>query len=248
MNQSPSGTRCSRVTRLVIATIVIASFLACGPSKPTGEEYLGKWSATWSEGGGSYLCPLVIARNGNSFLITVEGEFANGNICSTCRGIFTLTPEGNLKGGPMDMVVLSYDKANDRIILSYGGQIQHLDRPMAADVAAKLSDSIAACISSGRTACLAELHASGSDPEIVKLWATDVARYKGAPGLRVIAVGLLDKRWVGPSLSEHEKGAYPGEPVGQIQISGGGDGRVFGVLFGRFGDRYLLMRPGRRKP
>ena len=117
-------------TKVFLGVALVAALVACGPSKPTGSEYLGKWEATWrGDVGGVYPCPLDISRNGTSLLITVEGEFGGtGSICSEYRGIFTLTPEGNLKGGPMERVLLSFDKEKNRVALSARGQVQYLKK------------------------------------------------------------------------------------------------------------------------
>lgn len=253
----PSGSRRAAAAsgrRVLLAIAVVVPVLsACRPAKADGSAFLGKWAGLTAQGGtgATYDCPLAISQNGASFIVRIDSaDNTDRVVCSDYEGIYVLTPEGNLKGGPLGTVLFSLDKAEGQLILSAGGGLRTLHRPMDADLAAKLADSIASCISSGRTACLAELHASGSNPKIVQSWATDVARYKDTLGVRVVAIGPLDERWVGPSLREEVgKGVvYPGQPVGQIQISGGGDGRTWGVMFGRFGDRYLLMRPVSRKP
>ena len=113
-----------------LAVVLIAALVACGPSKPNGSEYLGSWEATWRTPGfeSLYSCPLDISRNGESFLIKVEGEFSNGTICSSYRGIFILTPEGNLRGGPMESVLLSFDREKNQVALSFRGNVQYLKK------------------------------------------------------------------------------------------------------------------------
>jgi hypothetical protein len=116
-----------------IVALAFASFVACGPSKPTGAEYLGKWEATWiytySTPSTSFQCPIDVSRNGTSFLITVEGAYANTG-CKEYGGLFTLTPEGNLQGNGL---LFSYDKATDRIALSAQGKVQFLKKRSAQE-------------------------------------------------------------------------------------------------------------------
>jgi hypothetical protein len=71
-------------------------------------------------------CPLDISKNGESFVITLEGV-RKGDMCNQYEGIFTLTPEGNLKGGPMGSVQFSFDKATNRVALSSKG-LQYLKK------------------------------------------------------------------------------------------------------------------------
>ncbi len=121
------GERVLLQPNMLMVVALVASFVGCGPAKPTGAEYLGKWQANTKPeyaGANSYSCPLVISKNGASFLITGEGEFATGNICSEYRGIFVLTPEGNLKGG----LVYSFDKQTNRIAASINGNVQYLTK------------------------------------------------------------------------------------------------------------------------
>ncbi|MGA2991348.1 MAG: hypothetical protein ABSD88_12800 [Candidatus Korobacteraceae bacterium] len=108
--------------------VLVAALVACGPSKPTGADYLGKWNATRNIDGSLYKCPLDISKNGESFLITVEGENSGNSICKRYGGIFTLTPEGNLKGGPLGMALLSFDKEKNRVALNYGSDVQFLTK------------------------------------------------------------------------------------------------------------------------
>ena len=109
-----------------IGAALVAALVGCGPSKPSGSEFLGKWEATSMD---KYVCPLVISRNGASFLITVEGEFGgSGAICEEYRGIFTLTPEGNLKGGPMGSTLFFFDQQKNQIAASYFGEVQYLKK------------------------------------------------------------------------------------------------------------------------
>lgn len=118
--------------KLIPLLVVMCStvLLGCSPGKPDGSDYLGRWDGATERGftGARYQCPLVITRNGASFLVTVlEEHGGTDGICSPYRGIFTLTPEGNLKGGSsFDEVVFSHDKANNRMILSSDGRVQFL--------------------------------------------------------------------------------------------------------------------------
>jgi hypothetical protein len=81
---------------------------------------LGKWSAPmpgWNDDN----CLLNISKNGTSFVIVAEKH--GQGACSSYTGLYTLTPEGNLKGGPMDMVAFSYDKQSDRVMCSSNGVV-----------------------------------------------------------------------------------------------------------------------------
>ncbi|MGA3262904.1 MAG: hypothetical protein ABSC47_02535 [Terracidiphilus sp.] len=99
-----------------LAVALAIALVACGPSKPTGAEYLGKWEAMSI---GTDACQIDISRNGESFIMTLDQSM--GSVCDKYEGIFTLTPEGNLKGGPMGQMILSYDKGKNRVALSYNG-------------------------------------------------------------------------------------------------------------------------------
>lgn len=106
---------------------LMAALVACGSSKPTGSQYLGKWegsieSITGSDG----RCHQGITKLNESFLIKSERQ-TNGN-CANYGGIFTLTPEGNLKGGPMDMIVISFDQTKNVAVVSMGGELHYLTK------------------------------------------------------------------------------------------------------------------------
>ena len=110
----------------VFAIILTTTLLGCGPSKPTGSEYLGKWTATDENMGSVFSCPLDIAKNGESFVVTLEGP-PQGDMCKNYTGIYSLTPDGSLKGGAAGMVALSFDKASNRVALSLNG-VQYLQK------------------------------------------------------------------------------------------------------------------------
>jgi len=115
-------TRCASCLALAV---LVAALGACGPSKPSGSDYLGNWSFTkacWT--GSPSNCGLNISKNGESFIIkTVVDECAQN--CQAFQGIFTLTPEGNLKGGPMGMIVLTFDRTKSQIMASSGGDLEY---------------------------------------------------------------------------------------------------------------------------
>ena len=113
---------------LTLIALLLAALVACGPAKPSGSEYLGKWEATIKGGTDAvYACPLDIARNGESFGITIEDKTTVGRICSPYEGVYTLTPEGNLKGGELERVLISFDKEKNQVAFSYGG-LQYLKK------------------------------------------------------------------------------------------------------------------------
>ena len=113
----------TRSAAWLVLCVLVAALVACGPSKPNGSDFLGNWGFTGSCWTGSRSnCGFNISKNGESFLIkTVLDQCAQ--TCRPYQGIFTLTPEGNLKGGPMGMIVLSFDKAKSQIVASAGGDL-----------------------------------------------------------------------------------------------------------------------------
>lgn len=126
-----------RVLLFILLIVLISAVFGCGPSKPNGSEYLGKWDGATALGGAGipFECPLDITKNGESFLVSVEGhggsqsyEEAQHVVCGEYEGIYTLTPEGNLKGGPMGMRVMSFDREKNQVVLSGGGGLQYLRR------------------------------------------------------------------------------------------------------------------------
>ena len=99
---------------------------ATEPSKPTGNEYLGKWTAPMKlESGTVYPCYLTITKNGSSFVVEAVDADNYDNPTGICRpfvGLYTLTPEGNLTGGNQySPISFSYDKATDRVMNSHNG-------------------------------------------------------------------------------------------------------------------------------
>jgi len=114
--------------KVFFGAALAALLVACGPSKPTGSEYLGKWEADSITYPGKYVCQLDIAKQGESFLITTtfdnNANDDGGAICEGFRGMFTLSPEGNLKGYSqrmMSSVVIFLDKVNNRVGVSSSG-------------------------------------------------------------------------------------------------------------------------------
>jgi hypothetical protein len=100
----------------------LATSVAHAQSK--GSAYLGKWegsveSLTGREGA----CHLEISRVGESF--TIESKRQTIGNCEAYVGIFTLTPEGNLKGN----IIIAYDKPKNRAIVSGLGKLRYLLRP-----------------------------------------------------------------------------------------------------------------------
>jgi hypothetical protein len=120
---------------LLLAFCGLIATAGCGPgglSKPTGEEYLGTWEGTIETSvGGEGPCHLSIARLNQSFVVKSERQTI-GN-CQVFEGIFTLTSEGNLKGGPMDGLLISHDKSSDKAVVSGAGKLKYLLRTEAVD-------------------------------------------------------------------------------------------------------------------
>ena len=107
------------------AIVLVAILVSCG--KPSGSEYLGKWSGATTPSG----CPclLEISRNGESFLLKVDdAQCASHGICAGGGGLFTLTPDGNLKGGRTGADLISFDKTSNQAVLSALGQLQYLKK------------------------------------------------------------------------------------------------------------------------
>ena len=110
-----------------LLTIITFTF-ACGPAAPKGDDYLGKWEGTVeSLIGNEGQCHLDVSAVGQSYVIKSERQRV-GN-CSAYEGIWTLTPEGNLKGGPLGNMLISYDKKTGRAVVSGLGQLRYLTRP-----------------------------------------------------------------------------------------------------------------------
>ena len=120
--------------RLVIAgavalsVILAAALVACGPSKPNGSDYLGKWEGTIPAlTGNEGPCHLDISKVGESFVIKSERQTI-GN-CVFYEGIYTLTPEGNLRyGSSAGEVIISFDPSKNQAVVSLGGVIRYLTK------------------------------------------------------------------------------------------------------------------------
>jgi hypothetical protein len=107
---------------------IIACLIACGPTAPKAGDYLGKWEGTVEAlTGNEGQCHLDISAVGQSFVVKSERQRI-GN-CVAYEGIWTLTPEGNLKGGPLGSMLISYDKPTRRAVVSGLGQLRFLTRP-----------------------------------------------------------------------------------------------------------------------
>src|SRR5665213_1180694 len=111
-----------------VSVALAAALVACGPAKPTGSDYLGKWEGTIETlAGGEGQCHLDISKVGESFVIKNERQtIAN---CALYEGITTLTPEGNLhRGSGLGEMVVSFDKNKDQAIVSAGGKLRYLTK------------------------------------------------------------------------------------------------------------------------
>jgi hypothetical protein len=106
--------------------VLTAGLVACGPSKPTGSNYLGKWEGTGRNAmfGRDVSCHFDISTVGQSFLIKGEGPVLGD--CAEYGGIFILTPEGNLRrGNGLGELVISFDKDKNQAIVSAGGELKY---------------------------------------------------------------------------------------------------------------------------
>jgi hypothetical protein len=113
--------------RSTLAVVVLTVLVACGRSKPSGSDYLGNWGGTVeSITGDEGPCHLSISSVGQSFVIKSERQTI-GN-CAAYEGIWTLTPEGNLKGGPMGSMLISYDNTTKQAVVSGLGKLRYLTK------------------------------------------------------------------------------------------------------------------------
>jgi uncharacterized small protein (DUF1192 family) len=91
--------------------------------KARGSQYIGRWRFSTPQSG----CVLDISANGAAFLVKRISGDEYGE-CPNHEGIYTLTPAGTLKGGPLDMNALSLDAAKGEVISSSGGTLRYLSR------------------------------------------------------------------------------------------------------------------------
>ncbi|CAG0971149.1 hypothetical protein ANRL2_01652 [Anaerolineae bacterium] len=114
--------------------LILGILMSCGQARPTPANYLGKWEGTVEAlTGGEGRCHLDISPLGQSFLIKSERQLI-GN-CEAYEGIWTLTPEGNLTGGPMGSMLISYDKTTKKAVVAGLGQLRYLRRPSPQELA-----------------------------------------------------------------------------------------------------------------
>jgi hypothetical protein len=102
--------------------IVLCAFLACGPSKPAASDYIGAWKGATAQG---CECLLDISPNATSFVLK---NLSNCRSCETYEGLYTLSADGNLIGGPMNSISISYNKQRQQAAFSPGGGLQYLVR------------------------------------------------------------------------------------------------------------------------
>lgn len=116
-------------TLLVLVALLVA-YAAAAQSKPSASAYLGKWGTIESRTG-SVDCQVDVSRVGQSFAIKNESQ-AIGN-CLAYEGIWTYTPEGNLrKEGMGQALVIAYDESTGRALVSGLGAIRYLMHAAAA--------------------------------------------------------------------------------------------------------------------
>ena len=154
----PSSTQRTVAAATMALLLIIAT--SCGKSRPSSSNYLGKWegtveSLTGSEG----RCHLDISTVGESLVIKSERQRI-GN-CVAYEGVWTLTPEGNLKGGPMGSMLISYDKKATQAVVSGLGGLRYLRRPSQQDLDAAVYAGTWRLPSNGRAFKLEELEQGG---------------------------------------------------------------------------------------
>jgi hypothetical protein len=111
----------------LIAVSLATATVACGPAKPTVSAYLGKWNTTANSSfdGSLMSCSVEISKVGDSFVAKATG----GDRCDYYAGIYTLTPEGNLKkSGGFPNVVIAYDKEKNQPLADYGDKPRYLTK------------------------------------------------------------------------------------------------------------------------
>jgi len=157
MWQRPSSQHSASV---MVTVLSLGIFTSCGQSRPTPSNYLGKWEGTVEALTGSEgRCHLDISPVGQSFVIKSERQQI-GN-CAAYEGVWTLTPEGNLKGGPMGSMLISYDKTKSQAVVSGLGQLRYLRRPSQQDLNAAIFAGTWQRPSNGQVFRLEELNQGG---------------------------------------------------------------------------------------
>ena len=116
-----------------LAIIFAATIISCGPPKPTGSEYLGKWKINFFMEGYSHACTINVAMVNKSFLFTNEWPkdkpalLSHDQHCEIFEGLFTLTPEGNLKKGD---ILISKVEGKNQAVVSGLGKVAYLRKVM----------------------------------------------------------------------------------------------------------------------
>lgn len=120
----------------------------------------------------------------------------------------------------------------------------------------ELAAQIAYAISSGEPGRLALLVDPSTEPEALRVLSDRLMLFRGAEGFNVSAVGARDETmWWGSWRRSYrveefaqwlsENVTFPVEPLGRISVNQAPTEIPFrctlGVMYGRFGQRYLLM-------
>jgi hypothetical protein len=111
-----------RLLKWIGSLSIVCAFLACGPSKPAASDYLGAWKGATAE---RCECLLDVSRNATSFVLK---NLSNCRPCERYEGLYTLSADGNLTGGPMNSISISYDKQRQQAAFSPGGGLKYLVR------------------------------------------------------------------------------------------------------------------------
>ena len=91
-------------------------FISCGPSKPSTSDYLGIWKNDAGQyDAGRY--KIKIAEQGNDVIINEIRR--QGYDAMDIDGLYTINDDGKLNGVG-GLVVLSFNKENKKIIMSFG--------------------------------------------------------------------------------------------------------------------------------
>ena len=119
--------RLNRIAMLATVSLIVALLATCGQSRPSSSDYVGKWEGTVeSLTGSDGHCYLDISPLSQSLVIkSVRQRVGN---CAAYEGVWTLTPEGNLKGGPLGNILIAYDKKSGRAAVSGFGRLRYLRR------------------------------------------------------------------------------------------------------------------------
>jgi len=111
--------RLSFLGKVLFLAILFGMLVACGPSKPTGADYVGQWRGVSPGIAG---CRIYVSAANDGYLVNVRSSSGTtlyfGNNCLAYEGPYTMTPEGTLKGGQSGKELMSVDREHNRALIS----------------------------------------------------------------------------------------------------------------------------------